>query len=173
LDVNDCHITYTSIGVIHSVHTIAEQTPIQPVFAQDCKGWVEVFPEFASGLQDLEGFSHIWIIYHFHRASSPQLLVKPFLQNEEHGIFATRAPCRPNPIGTSLVKLIKRDGPIIHLEQVDILDNTPLLDIKPYASKFDHIEKSRNGWQEKVDEATAWNLGKRNYKVKHSNESSA
>jgi len=157
-------VIYWPIGVIHSEHTVAEKTPIQPVYAQGCKGQVRIFEEFSAGLSDLEGFSHIYLLYHFHQASPARLLVKPFLQDAEHGVFATRAPCRPNAIGLSIVKLMRREGNILHVEDVDILDGTPLLDIKPYTSKFDLRDVKKSGWQDEVDEATEQKRGNRNYK---------
>ncbi len=156
-------ITLTPIGVIRSEHVVARQTPIQPAYAKGCKGRVEIFPEFAEGLQDLEGFSHIYLIFHFNQAGPMQLIVKPFLQDVERGVFSTRAPCRPNGIGLSIVELIGREGNVLSLDCVDILDGTPLLDIKPYTAKFDRLETSRNGWQDEVDEATAQNRGRREY----------
>jgi len=157
-------LTYRPIGIIHSEHTIAEKTPIQSVYAKGCKGQAEVFPEFVAGLSDLDGFSHIYLIYHFHQARSVQLLVKPYLQNAEHGIFATRAPFRPNPIGLSVVELLGIEGNILHLEGVDILDGTPLLDIKPYTTKFDLHDVKHSGWQDEVDDQTAKVRGKRGHK---------
>jgi tRNA-Thr(GGU) m(6)t(6)A37 methyltransferase TsaA len=158
-------LTYRPIGIIHSEHTVAEKTPIQPVYAQGCKGQVEVFTEFVEGLRDLDGFSHIYLLYHFHQ-SSPRvkLIIKPFLQDIEHGIFATRASCRPNAIGLSVVELEKIEGRILHVINVDILDGTPLLDIKPYTAKFDLHDIKKNGWQDEVDEQTAENKGKRGYR---------
>ncbi len=157
-------ITYRPIGVIRSGHVAADQTPIQPVYAAGCAGRAEIFPEFEEGLCDLDGFSHVYLIYHLHRAGAVKLRVKPFLQDVEHGVFSTRAPCRPNPIGLSVVQLVRREGPVLHLEGVDILDGTPLLDIKPYTAKFDCIQTTRNGWQDEVDEKTAHQRGKRGYK---------
>jgi tRNA-Thr(GGU) m(6)t(6)A37 methyltransferase TsaA len=154
-------IVYKPIGVIRSEHTKPEETPIQPVYSEGCQGRAEVFPEFAAGLRDLEGFSHIYLVYHMHRADRPQLVVKPFLQDVERGVFATRAPCRPNPIGLSIVRMVRREGNILYLDGVDVLDGTPLLDIKPYTAKFDHIESTRNGWQDEVDEETARLRGRR------------
>jgi tRNA (adenine37-N6)-methyltransferase len=154
-------IVYEPIGVIRSEHTKPEETPIQPVYAIGFQGQAEVFPEFAAGLRDLEGFSHVYLVYHMHKADRPRLAVKPFLQDVERGVFATRAPCRPNPIGLSVVKLVRREGNILHLDDVDVLDGTPLLDIKPYTAKFDYIETTRNGWQDEVDEETAWLRGRR------------
>lgn len=156
-------IIYRPIGLIRSEHTVAEKTPIQPVYAQGCPGRAEVFPEFADGLMDLDGFSHVYLIYSFHRAGPARLSVKPFLQDVERGVFATRAPCRPNPIGLSIVRLLRREGNVLHLDGVDILDGTPLLDIKPYIARFDHIETTRNGWQDEVDEETARRRGRRGH----------
>lgn len=156
-------IVYRPIGVVYSEHTIAERTPIQPAFAKGCIGRAEILPAYADGLRDLEGFSHIFLIYHFHRAGSPRLIVKPFLHDVERGVFATRSPTRPNPVGLSVVELVRREGNVLHLSGVDILDGSPLLDIKPYTKKFDWIETTRNGWQDAVDEKTARRLGRRGY----------
>lgn len=161
--MRDAVITYRPIGVIRSDHLLEEQTPIQPAYASGCTGRAEIFPEFAEGLRDLEGFSHIYLVYHFHRCGPSRLLVKPFLQDVLRGVFATRAPCRPNAVGLSVVKLVRREGDILHLDHVDILDSTPLLDIKPYTAKFDRIDPTRNGWQDEVDEETAGRRGRRGY----------
>jgi len=163
-------ITLRPIGVIRSAHTKAEETPIQPVYAAGIKGQAEVFPEYAEGLRDLEGFSYLHLIYHFHEAGSARLLVKPFLEDRFHGVFATRAPCRPNPIGLSIVRLVKREGNVLHLEDVDVLDGTPLLDIKPYISRFDYREDVRCGWQEEVDERTARRRGRRKFSAQTDGE---
>ena len=157
-------IVYKTIGVIHSEHTSPARTPIQPVYSEGCQGRAEVWPEFADGLRDLDGFSHIYLVYHFHRVDKPRLIVKPFLQDIERGVFATRAPCRPNPIGLSIVKLVRREGNVLHLDGVDVLDGTPLLDIKPYTAKFDRIEGTRNGWQDAVDDETALRRGRREFR---------
>jgi len=156
-------IEYHPIGVIRSPHQDPKATPIQPAYAQGIEGRAEVLPEFAEGLRDLEGFSHIHLVYHFHRSAGTRLAVKPFLQDEERGVFATRAPCRPNAIGLSLVRLVRREGTTLYLEDVDILDGTPLLDIKPFVPRFDHREGARCGWQDDVDEPTARRLGRRAY----------
>jgi len=160
----DLRIGYRPIGVIRSEHTAAEKTPIQPLYAKGCKGRVEVYPEFAEGLKDLEGFSHLYLLYHFHQCREVQLTVKPFLQDAERGVFSTRAPCRPNPIGLSVVELIKMEGNILHVDGLDILDGTPLLDIKPYTEKFDLHPVKKNGWQDEVDESTARIRGKRGFR---------
>jgi len=157
-------VVYRPIGVIRSEHTKPGDTPIQLAYAKGCRGRAEVFAEYADGLKDLEGFSHVYLIYHLHRADPAKLIVKPFLQEVERGVFATRAPCRPNAIGLSIVELIRREGNILHLDGVDILDGTPLLDIKPYTAKFDRIETTRNGWQDEVDDETARRRGKRGYR---------
>lgn len=159
-------VCYKPIGVIRSEHTESDKTPIQPVYAGGCRGTAEILPEFAEGLRDLEGFSHIYLLYHLDRANPAKLMVKPFLQDAEHGIFATRAPCRPNPIGLSIVKLIRRSGNILHLDNLDVLDNTPLLDIKPYTAKFDRVASTRNGWQDAVRGRIAGRLGRRGFRAK-------
>jgi len=158
------NVSYIPIGVIHSEHITAEQTPIQPVYTMGCKGRAEIFPEFAAGLQDLDGFSHLYLIYHFDRAGSAKLMVMPFMENVERGVFATRSPRRPNAVGLSIVELVRREGNMLHLDGVDILDGTPLLDIKPYTAKFDCIETTRNGWQDHIDEQTARQRGRRNFR---------
>lgn len=151
------------IGIIRSEHKIAGNTPIQPVYAEECFGSVEIFPEYADGLTDIEGFSHIILLYWLHKAKSGPLLVKPFLHDVKHGIFATRAPSRPNPIGISIVRLVNRNESVLHIHGVDILDETPVLDIKPYSSIFDCFSDARNGWQETVTGEEAAMKGKRGY----------
>ncbi len=157
-----------SIGWIRSPHVRAEDTPIQPRYAEGCIGRVDVLPEFAAGLDDIEGFSHIYLVYWLHRTDGVRLHVRPFLDTVERGIFATRAPCRPNPIGLSLVRLVRRERAILHISGVDVLDGTPLLDIKPYAPRYDAIESPRGGWTDGIDEAIAQARGRRGYVVKHS-----
>ena len=135
------------IGIIHSPFKEKDQTPIQPTRSQ-ATGLVEVYPEFAAGLQDLDGFSHIILLYIFHQSSGYSLRVKPFLDHQERGLFATRFPARPNPIGLSIVELkIARDN-FLTVEGIDVLDGTPLLDIKPYVPDFDVREGTRTGWYE-------------------------
>jgi tRNA-Thr(GGU) m(6)t(6)A37 methyltransferase TsaA len=142
-------IRYKPIGIIHSPFKEPKGTPIQPTAAKGIDGTVEVFPEYAEGLKDLEGFSHIILIYYFHLVKEPSLKVKPFMDNQIHGVFSTRAPSRPNPIGISVVRLVGIDGNILYIRDVDIVDGTPLLDIKPYVPKFDVREVERIGWLEK------------------------
>lgn len=154
-------ITYHPIGVIRSDHDTMERTPIQSVYATGCAGRVDVFPEFAEGLEDLDGFSHVYLVYHFHRAGPAKLIVKPFMEDVERGVFATRAPCRPNAIGLSIVEMVGRDGNTLIVNGVDIIDGTPLLDIKPYTARFDRFDTTRNGWQDGVDEDVARRRGER------------
>jgi tRNA-Thr(GGU) m(6)t(6)A37 methyltransferase TsaA len=154
------------IGHIRSEHTNAEDTPCQSVFAQECEGQIEVFNEYSDGLLDIEGFSHIIILYWFHEAKPAPLSVKPFLDDINHGLFATRVPGRPNPIGLSIVRLLKRVENILFIKGVDVLDGTPLLDIKPYSSRFDSFPDSCNGWQEKINDVTAKLRGNRGYSNK-------
>lgn len=135
------------IGMIHSLFTDKSQAPIQASLSQ-ARGVVEVYQEYAEGLQDLEGFSHIFLLYAFHESSGYSLLVKPFLDDHLHGLFATRYPARPNPIGMSVVRLTARQGNILEVEGVDMLDGTPLLDIKPYVTDFDLRTDTRSGWYE-------------------------
>ena len=142
-------ISYQPIGVIHSPFTEPKGTPIQPVGAKGICGTVEVFPEYAKGLKDVGGFSHLILLYHFHLSQKSPLEVKPYMDDETHGVFAMRGPSRPNPIGISVVRLIKVEKNILHIEDVDIVDGTPLLDIKPYVPEFDRREVEKTGWLEK------------------------
>jgi tRNA-Thr(GGU) m(6)t(6)A37 methyltransferase TsaA len=135
------------IGIIHSPFTEKHQTPIQASRSQAI-GLVEVYPEFADGLKDIENFSHIYLLYVFHRSSGYSLYIRPFLDDQEHGIFATRYPRRPNPIGISTVRLLSRQGNALTIEGVDVLDGTPLLDIKPYVPDFDLQTDVYAGWYE-------------------------
>lgn len=143
-------ISIKPIGVIHTPHKEISNMPIQPIAAKGVKGYIELFPEYVDGLTDLNGFSHIMLLYHFHKIQHYELMVKPFMDNTEHGIFATRAPKRPNAIGISTVKLTGIENNIIHIEQVDMLDKSPLIDIKPFFQKFDNRYKTIAGWLEKT-----------------------
>jgi len=136
------------IGVIHSPFKDEEKTPIQPM-KSDAIGRVEVFEEFAEGLQDIEGFSHIILLYIFHKSKGYNLLVKPFLDDNKKGLFATRAPWRPNPIGLSVVKLLRKENNTLSVKGVDVLDGTPLLDLKPYVPPFNKEGEIKIGWLEK------------------------
>ncbi len=139
-------LTLKVIGTIHSPFRQAQGTPIQSALAQGVEGSVKVFPEFVPGLQDLEGFERIWLLYWLDRASAAELVVKPFLDKRKRGIFATRAPCRPNPLGLSCVRLLGIEGGRLRIGDVDVLDETPLLDIKPYAPRLDCFRVRRTGW---------------------------
>ena len=142
-------IRYKPIGVIHSPFKEPRGTPIQPSAARGIDGEVEVFPEYAEGLKDVEGFSHIFLIYHFHLSRKAELRMKPYLDDKARGVFAMRGPSRPNPIGISIVRLVRIEKNVLHIKDVDIVDETPLLDIKPYVPEFDIREVERTGWLEK------------------------
>jgi len=134
------------IGIIRTPFQEPTGTPIQPSRSGGAKGTVEVFPEYGDGLKDLDGFERIWLIYWFDRAPEPQLLVIPFLHDRERGVFATRAPSRPNAIGMSVVRLLQVVSNTLEVADVDILDGTPLLDIKPYVAEFDCHSVEKSGW---------------------------
>ncbi len=142
-------IEYKPIGFIYSPFKEPKGVPIQSSVAKGVEGKIIILPEYQNGLKDIEGFSHIILIYHFHMAKFKGLMVKPYMDNKTHGVFATRAPSRPNPIGLSVVRLIKRENNILFIEDVDIIDNTPLLDIKPFVPEFDARDNCRIGWLSK------------------------
>ncbi len=141
-------IEYRPIGVVHSPFAELSGMPIQPSRAKDVAGTVELFPEFHEGLKDLDGFSHIILLYHFHMVTGYRLQVVPFLDTEIRGLFATRAPKRPNPIGLSVVRLEDIQGSVLSVLDLDILNGTPVLDIKPYVTEFDERRDVRIGWLE-------------------------
>ena len=143
-------ITFDPIGLIHSPFQTLEDMPIQPTSQASRPGVVEIFPQYAEGLQDLEGFSHIYLIYHLHRVTQAKLQVTPFLDTQPRGLFATRAPCRPNPIGLSLVELERVEATRLYIPRLDILDQTPLLDIKPFIPEFESWQQIRLGWVEQA-----------------------
>jgi len=143
-------IEFKPIGLIHTPHTKREGTPIQPAGAAGVRGTVEVFDEYQAGLKDLDGFSHIILLYHLHRGHGFNLEVVPFMDNRPRGLFATRAPNRPNAIGLSVVQLDRIEHGTLHVQNVDMLDGTPLLDIKPYVPEFDACAPVRTGWLEKA-----------------------
>ena len=145
-------LEFKQIGTIHSPFTSPQGMPIQPSGAVGIKGQVEVLPEFQDGLEDLCGFSHIYLIYYFHLTKAFTLKVKPFLDQAERGLFATRAPSRPNPIGISVVRLVGIDHNVLHVQDIDIVDQTPLLDIKPYIPEFDVRRPERIGWMKELSE---------------------
>ena len=134
------------IGVIHTPHQVPAGTPIQPVYAEGMEGRVEVDDRYAEALDDVEGFERLWLIYWMDRVGPFKHRVVPYRDTREHGLFATRSPCRPNPIGISAVQLLRREGPILVVSGADMLDGTPLLDLKPYVATFDAHPGSRAGW---------------------------
>ncbi|HAF28274.1 MAG TPA: tRNA (N6-threonylcarbamoyladenosine(37)-N6)-methyltransferase TrmO [Bacteroidales bacterium] len=139
-------INYTPIGIIKTPFKKKEGMPIQPTGAPGVKGEIEIYDEFKDGLKDLDGFSHIILIYHLHQSVGFQLNVKPFMDDQLRGVFSTRAPKRPNPIGLSVVKLTKIENNILHIENIDVLDGTPLIDIKPFIPDVDSPKADRLGW---------------------------
>jgi tRNA-Thr(GGU) m(6)t(6)A37 methyltransferase TsaA len=143
-------IAFNPIGIIHTPFRELKGMPIQPAGAIGVRGTVEIFEEYQAGLKDLEGFSHIILLYHLHRSNGFELNIVPFMDVEPRGLFATRAPNRPNPIGLSVIQLDRIEEGILHIQNVDILDGTPLLDIKPYIPDFDAALKVRTGWLEKA-----------------------
>ena len=144
-------ILFQPIGVIHSPFKVPEGTPIQSS-ASEAEGTIEIYPELENGLSDVDGFSHIILIYYCHMTNDYSLMVKPYMDDVEHGVFATRSPRRPNSIGLSIVELIKMDRNILMIKGVDIIDGTPLLDIKPCVPEFDSRRITKIGWLEnKVD----------------------
>ncbi len=142
-------IIINPIGIIHTPHKDVKNMPIQPIAAEGIYGTIELLSEFVDGLKDIEGFSHLTLIYQFHKIDGYKLRAIPFMDTEEHGIFASKAPKRPNAIGISTVKLIKVEGNILHVEQVDMLDGTPLIDIKPFYPRYDNRFDVKIGWLEK------------------------
>jgi len=148
-------IIYKPIGIIRSPFTKPEGMPIQPAGAVGITGTVEVYGDFTAGLKDLAGFSHLIVLYHFHQSKDYKLQVIPFLDDKPRGVFATRAPKRPNAIGLSVVKLIRVTGSVLHIEGVDMLDGTPVLDIKPYVPAFDTAGSIRTGWLAKAQNKVA------------------
>jgi tRNA-Thr(GGU) m(6)t(6)A37 methyltransferase TsaA len=139
-------IVLEPIGIIHTPHREQAGTPIQPAFAQGVRGSVTIFARYVEALADLDGFERIWLLYHLDRAPVWKSKVVPYLDTVERGLFATRSPPRPNPIGMSAVRLLAVDGDELRIEDVDILDGTPLLDIKPYVPQFDAYSGARAGW---------------------------
>lgn len=147
-------IVLTPIGIIHSPFKDTKGMPIQPIAAKGIKGTIAMQEEYVEGLKDLNGFSHIILLYHFHLSRGYSLTVKPFLDDKLRGVFATRAPRRPNPIGISIVRLLSIEGKILSIEDIDIVDGTPLLDIKPYVPEFDSMLTAKKGWlSDKVKQA--------------------
>lgn len=142
-------ITYKQIGIVHSPFAEPKGTPTQSFAAKGIEGMVEVFPEYQKGLKDIERFSHIILIYHFHLSKPYSLEVIPFVDNKPNGLLSTRAPSRPNPIGLLVVGLKKVEGNKLYVKDIDIVNGTPLLDIKPFVGEFDQVEIIKKGWLEK------------------------
>jgi len=143
---------FSPIGTIETPFKKREGMPIQPSGAKGIKGKLHILPAYEQGLSDIEGFSHLILLYHFHQSKDFDLMVTPFLDKTQRGVFATRAPRRPNPIGLSIVRLLSRSGSILEIEDIDVLDQTPLIDIKPYVPGFDIKEVTATGWLEKTQE---------------------
>jgi tRNA-Thr(GGU) m(6)t(6)A37 methyltransferase TsaA len=150
------NVSMNSIGVIRTPFKTLEGMPIQPSGAEQFNGQVVLDPRYEEGLADVEGFSHLFLIYLFHRSRGFQLSVKPFLDDRQRGLFATRAPRRPNPIGLSIVTLLRREKNVLHVGHIDVLDGTPLLDIKPYVPAFDAPAVTSIGWLEGKVERSLW-----------------
>jgi len=145
-------IIYRPIGIIHTPFTEAKKMPIQPAAAKGIEGTIDIKSEFKNGLKDLDGFSHIILLYHFHLSRGFSLGVIPFLDDKLRGVFATRAPRRPNPIGLSIVRLVDIEENRLKIRNVDVVDGTPLLDIKPYVPEFDDQKAEKIGWlSDKID----------------------
>jgi tRNA-Thr(GGU) m(6)t(6)A37 methyltransferase TsaA len=143
-----------SIGIVRSPYKQPSGAPIQGAFAPKGEGTIEIYGEFTDGLADLEGFSHIWLIYLFHLSQGYKLRVVPFMDDVERGLFATRAPRRPNPLGLSLVRLLRAEGSLLHIAEIDLVDGTPVLDIKPFSPEIDSRSEIRCGWLERIDKET-------------------
>ena len=154
----DKSVKFKIIGTIHTPHTTIENIPIQPVGGKEYRGVIEILPELTDALQDLDGFSHIILLFHFHKTKGYKLKVKPFMDDAEHGLFATRTPKRPSPIGLSTVKILKIEGNKIYFEGADMLDGTPLIDLKPFYTKFDNRPDAICGWLDKKDEKVVRNM---------------
>ncbi|UCC99896.1 MAG: tRNA (N6-threonylcarbamoyladenosine(37)-N6)-methyltransferase TrmO [Phycisphaerales bacterium] len=142
-------ILMNPIGVIHSPYKEPKDMPIQGIFKPDVEAWAEIYEQYRDGLKDLEEFSHAIILYYFHKTSTEQIQGKPFLEDSPHGVFAMRSPHRPNHIGLSVVKICRIDGNRLYYREVDVLDQTPLLDIKPYVRYFDVRQNANSGWLDK------------------------
>ena len=151
-------IEISPIATIHTPFTTLENMPIQPRGASDVLATIEFLPELEPGLKDLEGFSHAYLIYHFHQVTNPRLEVVPFNDktNSTRGIFSTRSPVRPNKMGLSIVEIVSVEGNIVTVKGIDVLDGTPLLDLKPYIENFDKIETPiKSGWMKSTQEEVA------------------
>lgn len=143
------------IGIIQTPYNTLEQMPIQPKGAKDVIASLKINDEHAKGLKDLDGFSHIYLIYHFHQATRSELEVIPFMDTTKRGVFATRSPLRPSHIGLSITELVSIDDNIVTIRGIDVLNGTPLLDIKPYIPQFDGVKKIKTGWMNKKESEVA------------------
>ena len=141
-------IEFKSLGIVESPFEQQLGTPIQGRMAPETSARIRIFAEYAAGLKDLEGFSHIYVFFKFDRAAAGQLLVRPYLDTVEHGVFATRSPLRPNPLGMTIVRLERIEGNCLYVSGIDILNGSPVIDIKPYVPEFDHFEPEKTGWYE-------------------------
>lgn len=155
---------FRRIGYVHCSHVDPAKTPIQPLYGHGSQARVVILPEYEEGLDDLDGFSHIFILFIFHKAGPAALKVKPYLESVKRGVFAARSPRRPNPIGLSLVRLVKREKNVLFVDDVDILDGSPVVDIKPFIPRFDTRSDARSGWQEKISDLDAQEIGSRRSK---------
>jgi tRNA-Thr(GGU) m(6)t(6)A37 methyltransferase TsaA len=144
-------IQYTPIGIIHSPFLQNGNVPVQPIYSKDTEATIEIYDEYVDGIKDLAGFSQIILLFHLDRISGYKLQTVPHFDNKLRGVFATRSPSRPNPIGLSITRLVKIRGNILHIKGIDALDKTPLLDIKPYIQKLDFRENSANGWLDDIN----------------------
>ena len=151
-------ISFKPIGIIYTPYSRKEDTPIQSCFSPNNKGFIELYLEYAAGLQDIQGFSHLILLYYFHKAEGCDLLTKPFLDKDKKGIFAIRHFNRPNPVGFSIVRLYRVRGNILDIGSVDMLDGTPLLDIKPYVPQFDIRDNVKNGWYQNASEKAKYKV---------------
>jgi len=149
LEARRMRIVMNPIGVIHSPYKEPKDMPIQGTFKPEVEAFVEVYAKYSDGLKDLEGFSHVIVLYFFHRSEKEQIQGSPFLEDDEHGVFAMRSPHRPNHIGLSVAKICGIYGSKLHFTEVDVLDRTPVLDIKPYVKYFDARENVISGWLDK------------------------
>jgi len=154
-------ITFRPIGVVRSPYTDPSRMPIQPRYARDIEGRIKIYLEYEEGLTDVEGFSHIVVLFHLHRARYARLMMIPFLDTVPRGVSATRSSHCPNPIGMSVVRLLRREGRILHIGDVDMLDGTPVIDVKPHIARFGINEPVSSGWQDRINEEEADRLERR------------
>ena len=157
-------ITFTPIGYAETPHRRLEEIPVQPAYCRGIRGRIILQEQFAEGLTDLDGFNYIHLIFQFNHAMPAKMMVKPYLDDNLHGVFATRVPHRPNPIGLSLVRLLSVEGNILNVAEIDLLDGTPILDIKPYITDFDRRDDATLGWRAHISAEDIAVRAKREYK---------